>query len=47
MASKPTDWQIVEALALKFRVHESKIFEWLMEMNMQAVEKKILEEFKL
>jgi hypothetical protein len=43
---KPTDMQIVEALALTFRVHESKVLEWLCDLDLDQVEAKIMEEFQ-
>ena len=32
---RPSDTQIVEVLALHYRVHESKIVEWLLDMDLQ------------
>jgi len=32
-ATRPTDCQIVEVLALHYRVHESKVIEWLLDMD--------------
>lgn len=43
--AKPRDMQIVEALAMKFNVHESKVLEWLLEFDAKAVEAEILKEF--
>ncbi|MBC7201901.1 MAG: YqaJ viral recombinase family protein [Pusillimonas sp.] len=34
--TRPTDNQIIECLALNFRVHESKVIEWLLEMDLEA-----------
>lgn len=34
--SRPNDGQIIEVLALHFRVHELKIVEWLLDMDLQA-----------
>jgi predicted phage-related endonuclease len=36
--SRPTDAEIIEVLALHFRVHESKVVEWLCEMDLSALE---------
>lgn len=33
---RPTDDQIIDALSLHFRVHESKVIEWLMDMDLNA-----------
>jgi hypothetical protein len=32
--TRPTDSQLIEVLALHFRVHESKVIEWLLDMNL-------------
>lgn len=34
---RPTDRQIIDALTTHFRVHDSKVIEWLMEMDLEAV----------
>jgi hypothetical protein len=31
---RPTDDEIISALALCFRVHESKVIEWLLDMDL-------------
>lgn len=36
--SRPTDAEIIEVLSLHYRVHESKVVEWLCEMDLSAVE---------
>ena len=33
---RPTDDEIIGALSLHFRVHESKVIEWLLEMDLQS-----------
>lgn len=35
--ARPSDRQIVDALALAFRVHDSKVIEWLLDMDLQAL----------
>ncbi len=44
-ATRPTDDQIIEALALHFRAHEMKVIEWLHEIDLVAASKKAAEEF--
>jgi len=44
-AIRPTDMQIVEALSLHFRVHESKVLEWLLAMDLNEVTEAISAEF--
>lgn len=39
--ARPTDDQIINALSLAFRVHESKIVEWLLEMDLEAASLKL------
>lgn len=34
--TRPSDDEIIEALALHFRVHESKVIEWLLDVDLQA-----------
>lgn len=34
--SRPSDREIIETLALAYRVHESKIIEWLLEVDLKA-----------
>lgn len=40
-ATRPTDDQIIDALCLTYRVHESKVLEWLLDMDLQAAGKRI------
>jgi hypothetical protein len=35
-ASRPTDSEIIEVLSLHYRVHESKVIEWLQDMDFQS-----------
>ena len=44
-ASRPTDMAIVEVLALHYRVHESKVLDWLLAMDLDAVTEAIAAEF--
>lgn len=43
--ARPTDIAITEVLALYYRVHESKILEWLMDMDFSALGRYIESEF--
>ncbi len=43
---RPTDDQIIEALALHFRVHESKVIEWLLAIDLNAATERMCAEFK-
>jgi hypothetical protein len=43
---RPTDMQLIEALALHFRVHESKILEWLYDLDLDEAEAEIMTEFQ-
>jgi len=43
--SRPTDDQIIAALALHYRVHESKVIEWLLAMDLNAASKRMASEF--
>lgn len=43
--NRPTDDQIIDALALHFRVHEMKVVEWLMGMDLEAASKRAATEF--
>lgn len=43
--SRPTDRQIIECLALQFRVHESKVIAWLMEMDLEAASQELEKAF--
>lgn len=40
-ATRPTDRQIIDALALQFRVHESKVIEWLLDMDLEAASREL------
>ena len=44
-ATRPTDMAIVEVLALHYRVHESKVLDWLLAMDLDAVTEAIVAEF--
>jgi len=44
-AKRPTDAQIVEVLALHYRVHELKVIEWLIDMDLIALGNEISGEF--
>lgn len=35
-ATRPTDDDIIATLALHYRVHELKVIEWLLDMNLDA-----------
>lgn len=41
--NKPSDSEIIDVLALHFRVHESKVIEWLLAMDLNIESKKLLE----
>lgn len=41
--TRPSDEQIIEVLSLHFRVHESKVIEWLLDMDLQAASENLLE----
>ncbi len=43
--SRPTDDQIIDALSLHYRVHESKVIEWLMDMDLNAASDRMAKEF--
>lgn len=43
--SRPTDIAIIEAISLHFRVHESKALEWVIDMDIEDVSKRIETEF--
>ena len=38
----PTDGEIIDALALHFRVHESKVIEWLLAMDLKAASERMV-----
>lgn len=44
-ASRPSDSQIIEALALHYRVHEFKVIEWLLDMDLEAESQKLASGF--
>lgn len=44
-ATRPSDDEIIDALALHFRVHESKVVEWLLDMDLQAASDRLAGEF--
>jgi predicted phage-related endonuclease len=44
-AKRPSDSMIIEVLALHYRVHESKIIEWLLEMDLEAESTKLASNF--
>ena len=39
--TRPSDDEIINALALHFRVHESVVFGWLVEMDLDAASRRI------
>lgn len=39
--TRPTDDQIIEVLALHFRVHESKVIEWLLDVDLPAASERM------
>ncbi len=39
--ARPSDDQIIEALALQFRVHESKVIQWLLAMDLSAASERM------
>lgn len=43
--SRPTDMEIVEVLTTHYRVHESKVLEWLLAMDLNSVSEAIAAEF--
>lgn len=42
-AARPSDDEIIEVLALRFRVHESKVIEWLCAMDLTAASNRMAE----
>lgn len=42
---RPTDREIIDALALHFRVHDSKVIEWLLAMDLEAESNALMEQF--
>lgn len=43
--ARPTDDEIIDALAMHYRVHESTVIEWLLDMNLQAASERMAREF--
>ena len=43
--SRPTDDEIIDVLALHFRVHESKVIEWLLAVDLRAASDRMAREF--
>ncbi len=39
---RPTDAAIIGALSLHFRVHESKVIEWLLQVDLKAASERML-----
>lgn len=44
-AKRPSDDEIIAALALHFRAHESKVIEWLLDMDLDEAAERMAEEF--
>ncbi len=44
-AKRPTDDEIIAAIALHFRVHESKVIEYLLDMDLDEATERICGEF--
>jgi len=44
-AKRPADDEIIAALALHFRVHESKVIAWLLDMGLDEAAERMAEEF--
>ncbi|WP_271678881.1 lambda-exonuclease family protein [Thermomonas mangrovi] len=42
-ASRPMDREIIDVLALHFRVHDSKVIEWLADMDLDQASRELLE----
>ncbi len=40
--TRPSDDEIIDALSLHFRVHESKVIEWLIDMDLQAASERMV-----
>jgi hypothetical protein len=43
--NRPCDDDIIDALADRYRVHESKVLEWLRDMDLQAAEQRMAKQF--
>lgn len=41
--TRPSDAEIIEVLALHYRVHESKVIEWIITMDMESASRRMLE----
>ncbi|MDE3023690.1 MAG: endonuclease, partial [Pseudomonadota bacterium] len=41
--SRPSDDELIDALSLRFRVHESKVIEWLLDMDLNAAAERLAE----
>ncbi|MAK55455.1 MAG: Heme peroxidase [Pusillimonas sp.] len=39
--TRPTDRQIIDCLTLQFRVHDSKVIEWLLDMDLEAASREM------
>ena len=39
--TRPTDRQIIDCLTLQFRVHDSKVIEWLLDMDLEAASREL------
>lgn len=44
-ASRPTDAEIIEVLSLHYRVHESKVIEWLLALDLETASAALAAEF--
>jgi len=40
--ARPTDDEIIDAISLHFRVHESKVIEWLLEVDLGAAAQRLV-----
>jgi predicted phage-related endonuclease len=43
--SRPSDEEIIQVLSLHYRVHESKVIEWLCEIDLSSASERMAEEF--
>ena len=43
MAKRPSDDEIIEVIALHYRVHESKVIEWIITMDMESASRRAME----
>lgn len=43
--TRPTDSEIIEALAIHFRVHEAKVIEWLLDLDLNEATEQMAREF--